>query len=598
MLSTKVDPISLELVNNYLQSVADEMAYTLGRTCASPLIRDAQDFSAGFCDAQGNTLAVSIVSPHEIMVPSVVTKYVLEKFKGRLYPGDVIVVNDPYHGGTHLPDWRLMKPVFANDALLGVVFSKAHQVDVGGKVPGSMNFDNDEIFQEGLRMSPLKLYERGEPNETLMDIIRLNVRYPDVLFADVGAMLLGLEVGERAALELVNEYDVEVLQSIFAAALDHAERLARAQIRDWPEGSYSFVDHCDDDGVTGNPVVIKVKITVSGGEVYGDFTGTSAQVPAAINFPPYEAVSRFCEVVRCCLDGELPHNNGLFRPVHVYIPEGTICNPRPPAPCAERGLVSYRIADAVLGAFSQFVPHKVIAACEGGSYVIRLGGRDSVGKQFLFMDLVHGAWGARQARDGVDGMSDPQTNHTNVPVEIIEAHYPLRVERYGLVPDSGGAGKFRGGHAVIREYRFLGESEGIVRTRTDRRKFRPYGLYGGDLGSPSSLTLNPDGDHPADLPARGAAPIQKEDVVQVVIASGGGWGDRLERDPQQVLEDYLEGLESIEHAKSTYGVIVDEAAAVVDTAATDALRARLRSKATGTRNAVRRRRAPKGTLER
>lgn len=542
----------MEVLRNAFQTLVDEMGYTLGRTCASQLVRDVQDFQTGLCDAEGNLIALSITQPGTLaMIPGVLA-HVIPAHGSDLWPGDVIIVNDPYNGGTHLNDIHLVKPVFADGAVVGWLTSKAHHIDVGGKVPGSMSFDCSEIFQEGLRLPPVKLYQGGEPNDTIFKLLELNVRYPDVVFADLNAQLTALEIGEKALAELLAEFGAAQLQRYFAGLLDHGEALARAAISSWPDGSAEFEDYCDDDGVTGEPIVIHVKVTVKGDEVALDFAGTSDQVPAAVNFPNFEAVSYAWLAIRCCL-GEVPNNSGTFRPISTSIPLGTILNPRPPAPSSERGLVTYRVGDAVFGALAQFVPEGVTAAGEGGSYLMRIGGTDDGGREFLCVDLVQGTWGARAERDGVDGLANLQANHTNTPVEAVEANFPVRVESHTLVPDTGGAGRYRGGLAIERSWRYLGAGRGSFRSRSDRCVYPPYGLFGGRSGLPSRLTLERGGAPPTEMASKATFDLQPGDLVTLRIAGGGGWGQPSERDPRLIAADIREGKISVASARAEYG---------------------------------------------
>lgn len=556
-----IDPVTMEVVKNSLQSLVDEMAYTLGRTCASQLIREVQDFSTSLCDVHGDLVALSITQPGALGVIPGVMRNLLPVFAGSAEPGDVYIVNDPYHGGTHLNDIFVIKPVFSEGRPLAYLVTKAHHTDVGGKVPGSMSFDCSEIWQEGIRLPPLKLFERGEPNHTLFRLLELNVRYPDVLFADLNAQTTALEIGETGLLELAGQYGAGQLHAYFTALLDYGEAMARAKIRIWAEGSAEFEDYCDDDGVSSNPVVFHSKVTVKGDSVEIDFTGSSAQVPAAINFPPFEAAACGHLVIRCALGTDVPNNSGLFRSVTTVIPEGSILNPKMPGPCSERGLVVYRVGDSVFGAMANFVPEGVTAAGEGGSYLMRISGKDEAGHDFLCVDLIQGTWGARVAKDGIDGLSNLQANHTNTPVEVLEANFPLRVETHSLVADTGGAGKYRGGLSIERSWRYLGSAPGVFRSRSDRHRFPPYGLFGGESGAPSELWLDREGQERVQLHAKAVFELLPGDLVTLRIAGGGGWGPPQERDRQQILADLRAGKITPERARESYGA---EAALTAD----------------------------------
>jgi N-methylhydantoinase B len=304
--------------------------------------------------------------------------------------------------------------------------------------------------------------------------------------------------------------------------------------------------------VTGQPIVIHVRVTVQGEEVFVDFAGTSPQVPAAINFPPFEAVSMVHMAVRCCLGGDVPNNSGLFRSVHVSVPEGSILNPRPPAPCSERGLTMYRVGDAVFGALASFVPQGVTAAGEGGSYLMRISGRDQRDRDFLCIDLVQGTWGARASKDGIDGLANLQANHTNTPIEVIEANFPIRVESHAFVPDTEGPGRYRGGLSLDRTWRYLGKGPGQFRSRSDRSRFPPYGLFGGGHGAPSRLILERPGEPPVEMPSKAVFPIQAGDLVRLVMAGGGGWGSPADRAGDAIARDVADGKMSLERAAAVY----------------------------------------------
>jgi N-methylhydantoinase B len=450
------------------------------------------------------------------------------------------MVNDPYHGGSHLNDIHLMMPIVSGrGSLLGFATGKAHHTDVGGSVPGSMSFDNTEIYQDGIRIPPLKLVDAGVRNATVEQILRLNVRDPETLFADLEAQLASLETVSHGVVELADDLTDDGAVHYFNALLDYAEVMSRERVRQWVDGEYEFTDGLDDDGVTGaqgEPIVIRVKVTIAGDQVHVDFTGTSQQSIAAINFPPLESVSRSQMVLRCCLGGsELPNNSGLFRNMTYTVPLGTVLNPRPPAACSERGVLTYRVGEVVFGAMAKAVPDGVLAAGEGGSYVMRIGGTRHDGQQFLCLDLVQGTWGARRSRDGIDGVANVQANHMNTPMELIEANYPIRVERHALVPDTGGAGTFRGGMAIERWWRYLGHGPGFLRSRVDRVSTRPYGLFGGEPGAAAAVTVVANDGAERPVIGKGTVPLLPGELVKLRIAAGGGWGDPAERD--QVLVD-------------------------------------------------------------
>jgi N-methylhydantoinase B len=569
MLKTlDVDPITLELVNNSLQSLSDEMGFTIARTCASALVREAQDFAAGFTDSTGEVLSNCITAPAYVAAPKIFIKAVKDSFQADIKLGDIFVVNDSYHGGTHLPDIQLVKPVFADGMLICWMYTKAHHVDVGGRVPGSMAFDNVDIFQDGFRIPPVKIYQGGVPNRTFFDLLKLNVRYPDILLSDLNAKIGAMTVGEDGIRKMILEYGRQPLLDVFAGLLDYSEGLARAQIGSWEKGSWEFEGRLDEGIVVGRSLKIHVTLTLNEDGIHADFTGTSEQVAASCNMAYQELMGRLVLVVRSSLDGQVPMNGGIIRMLSVYAPEGTLVHPKPPGATSERGIVSELVSTVLLGAMVQCRPEKMTAAGHGGSPLIRIGGKDANGHEAYMFDIVGpGAVGARMLKDGLNGI----TKGAIEPVEILEAHFPVRIENFELVPDTGGPGQFRGGYALRRDYVWLG-TDGFVRPRIPCLTNAPWGMAGGSPGSTASLVLNPGDDSATPLNPKDMTHLKTGDVVSVVLASGGGWGDPRKRDPQLCLEDFNNGLESIQHLRDTYGVVISEASNAVDIDATWQLR--------------------------
>jgi N-methylhydantoinase B len=569
------DPILLELTKNALDAIVEEMAIALVRTAYSNNLKNSMDLSCALCDADGRLIAQGLTLPlHLGSVPDAMA-HVRRKFAGRVEPGDVFILNDPFDGGTHLPDFYLFKPIFQDGTLVGWASSIGHQLDVGGKTPGGNGCDATEIFQEGLRIPPLKLYAAGRPVEALFELIERNVRVPRQVLGDVRAQLSACEAGERAYLGLLARHGAERFAACTTALLDQAERLARAAIRAMPDGVYEFTDWLDDDGIDPDPIPLRARITIAGDRLVADLTGSAPQVKGGINSPIPFTKSAVYAAVRHLIGGDPPNNEGYFRPIQVIAPPGTIVNPVPPAAVAARGLTGFRLANALFGALAQVAPQRVFACEVGGDTGVSLGGYDAERRPFVFLEFLFGSWGGRPARDGVDANSSAVVNFSNNPVEVIEAEYPIAIERYGFVPDSGGPGQFRGGLALVREYRFL-EAEGVLQLRTDRRRFLPYGLAGGRPGTPSANVLNPAGEA-RELPGKCTITIRRGDVFRHVLAGAGGWGDPLARDPGRVLGDVLEEKITPAYARREYGVVLDPAGGQVDAAATAALRAAQRA---------------------
>ena len=567
------DPVRLELVKNAIGSIVDEMVLTVIRIAYSSIMRDTMDLSSAFCDRQGRMIAQGLsVALHLGSIPDAMDR-VREKYGETLAPGDIVVLNDPYHGGMHLPDIFMFKPVFVAERLLGYAVVVAHHNDIGGRVPGSSAADSTEIFQEGLRIPVLKLYERGSVNQTLMDLIAINVRIPDVVLGDLQAQVAACGIAERGMNELAARYGADQLERYFDELLDYSEREARRTVRSIPPGTYRFVDYLDDDGVNmDNPVKIAVAVHVEGDELTVDLEGTSPQVRGAINSTLSFAKSAVYFAVRSVMDSDAPNNAGFFRPIHVKAPLGCLVNPRPPAAVAARGISGFRLIDAMFGALAQAIPERVRAAGEGGTTSYSFGCYDADGRFSLFREAIMGAWGGGCRREGIDGIANGAANISNAPIEMVENQAPIRVERYELVPDSGGAGQWRGGMSVLRQLRFLGE-RATLQLRADRRRHSPYGLMGGRDGATSNNLLD-DGKSWSQLPTKFTRPLAKGQAMRHTTAGAGGYGDPRRRDPELVLADVIDGKVTPEAAERDYGVVVRKAPWRVDMEATTKMRNR------------------------
>jgi N-methylhydantoinase B len=559
----KIDPITFAVIKNALDTIVDDMAYAVMRTARSSIVRDVLDYSVTLCDRHGRILSqAKTVALHLGAVPDAI-EVVITRFAGNLSPGDVVVLNDPYDGGMHLPDLFMFKPIFFEGRLQGYAVVIAHHCDMGGRVPGSNAADSTEIFQEGLRIPPMKLYDRGEPNETLLAIIARNVRLPDLVIGDIEAQFATCTVGEREFLKLVVRYGEETLSRQFDELIRYGETLTRKAIAAWPDGEYSFTDYIDGDGFSPEPIPIVCKLTVAGDHLYVDFTGSSSQVRGAINSTLSFTKSATYLSVRCALDHDVPNNAGVYRCITVTAPEGSILNPLMPAPVAARALTGYRVVDTVLGALAQVAPRKVMAAGEGGNTVIVLGGYDRATREpFILVDMINGAWGGRWNKDGIEGVTNPSQNMSNLPIETLEARYPLRMEEYSFREDSCGPGRHRGGLGLSRQYRVLAD-EAVLQIRADRHDHAPYGLFGGGEAAKARNVLNPD-TTPEILPSKVTRNVLKGTVVRHEQPGGGGYGDPLERDPSLVLADVNSGKITPAHAAAHYGVMLAADGRTVD----------------------------------
>lgn len=570
------DPIAFELFKNALFSIADEMALTIVRTTYSGVLKDNMDFSTAFADADGKLVAQGLTLPGHLGSIPTALEATMRHYGDDMQPGDIFMMNDPFDGGMHLPDIFVFKPLYVDNTRLAFAATVCHHTDVGGRVAGSNASDSTEIYQEGLRIPPLKMYEAGKRNDTLFAFIEKNVRLPVKVFGDLRAQLAACHIAERQFLELVQRYGADTVTVYMQEVIDYAERLTRAAVRELPDGVYSFEDWIDDDGIDfGQPIRLFVTLTKQGESLRADWTGSSPQVKGAINNTlSFTQAATYC-AIRSVLPAGIPNNEGVFRAIEVIAPPGTIANVVLPGACAARGLTGFRMVDCCFGALAMMVPDKVFAASDGGNTGISIGGYYADRNPFIYVDFTCGTWGGRPFADGLDGNSNIFANMASTSAEVTEAEHPIQLLSYEFVPDKAGAGKYRGGTPYRRDYRFL-EAEGVLQVRADRRDFRPYGLYGGQPGKPSWNYLNPERENQL-LPSKVTMTIRRGDVFRHEVAGAGGWGDPLERDVAAVLHDVRNELISLTAAADAYGVVIDSRTWTVDTAATQRLRAEIRA---------------------
>jgi N-methylhydantoinase B len=572
-MSQTIDPITFEVIANALSSSADEMALTIMRTAYSSVVRDTMDYSTALCDRNGQVIAQGLTLAVQLGAFPAAMGHLIEQFGDQMHEGDVFIFNDPYgSGGQHLPDVYIVKPIMRGAVLHGYACTMAHQCDIGGIAPGSTAMHATDIFQEGLRLPIVRLYAAGEPNDTAWRIIERNTRQPVQMLGDLRAQVAACAAGERGLLDLVDRCGAETMPLYLDALQSRAEQLMRATIAALPDGEYAAEDFIDGFGDDPQPIRIAVKLVIAGDRLTVDLTGTSQQVPAAINCPV--AMSKSCawSAIRCIGTPDIPNCDGYMRPITVVAPAGTIVNPVLPAACAARGVIGYRVFDTIMSALARIVPDRVIAGCEGGPTLFSIGGWRN-GEPFVLTEVMVGTWGARAGLDGVEGISNPAANLSNTRVEIVEAELPLQVLHYGFLPDSGGPGKYRGGLAFFREWRLLAE-DATFTIRSDRRAHPPYGFAGGKPGQPSMNRLSSNGRTKVlpTMPMAGMT-MRRGDSYYHNGAGGGGYGDPFERDPALVLEDVLDEKVSIEAARRDYGVAIDPVALTVDAQETAKLRA-------------------------
>ena len=570
-----IDRITFELLRNTLDTIVDEMTITMIRTAYSGNIRDGMDFSCAVCDMEGRLVAQGVcVALHLGSIPDAIES-VMAKFGHDIHPGDIFILNDPYCGGSHLPDIFLFQPVFSQDRLLAFLVIVADHIDIGGNVPGGRSVAATEVYQEGLRIPPVRLQHRGTPVDAIWEILAQNVRMKHMVLGDLQSCISACQRAQTMLLGAVAKYGDDTVRAWFGEILDYSERITRQCLSAIPDGVYSFSDYIDDGIARPEPVEIRLQLRVAGDEVFFDLTGTSAQVPAAINATLSFTKSAIYGAVRTMLPPDLPNNAGVFRPIHVHAPLGTITNPREPAAVSSRGVTGFRVIDAAMGALAQAAPGRIPASGEGGVSSCRIGGRRADGTPFIVWDSVTGTWGGRPASDGLDGCANFAGNLANAPVEVLEAESPVRILQYGLVQDSGGPGRYRGGMAVVREWEMLAP-ESVFTMRADRAKFAPWGAAGGQPGLMATNVLNPQSDHKLLAPKL-TITLKQGDRFRHQQASGGGYGDPLARDPDAVLRDWRDERVSLAQAREVYGVALDAPGRCVVADETERLRTAMRA---------------------
>jgi 5-oxoprolinase (ATP-hydrolysing) len=548
------DPVTRQIVANNMATVADEMATTIFRTAHSAVVRDAMDFSAALCGPTGETVAQAVTIPLQLGSIPDAMRTLLEHYGDSFQPGDVYIVNDPFDGASHTPDIFVVKPAFLEDRLIGFAVTVAHHGDIGGRVPGTIACDSTEVFQEGLRIPWVPLYERGTRVETVFQLIQANVRIPREVIGDLNAQVSACVIGERGLQALAQRHGTTTLSNLMAGLIDHTERLLRQEIDTWPDGTVTFTDYLDSDGIDLLDVPITVKLTVRGDELVADFSDSAPMVRGALNCTQSFVEASVYHAVMAASSVDIPNTGGATRPITVVTKPGSVTHVVMPGASSQRGITGYRISDVMNGALAQLIPNRVPAAGEGGSTLAFFAGHTG-GDPFLYSELVVGTWGGRPVADGNDGLANPCASIANIPVEVAESNWPILVERYGLVSDSGGAGRFRGGLAIERAWRVLGPDT-LLQVRSDRQVHRPYGLNGGHPGTASeNLMLWADGRVERFPPMFGTV-LQPGDVYHHRIPGGGGWGDPLDRDADAVARDVLEEKVTRQAARELYGVIL------------------------------------------
>jgi N-methylhydantoinase B len=582
--ATRVDPVTASVIQGALENIAVEMGYKLMRMSYSSIIRESEDFGAALTDPAGRQLCECKQSTplQSGPIPGYV-QGILRQLAARsepIEPGDVIMHNDPYAGASHGPDIAFCVPAFHGGELIGFSVTTAHHLDVGALTPGSCGIvDAVDTYAEGLQFKSIKVYEAGQRNRAVWQILRDNIRAPDLVVGDMEAQIAAARIGAERYVELVERYGPETVNGAYEDLLDYSERLMRAAIEQLPDGSYgatTWIDgYLDDPNPAHRDLAIQVTITVEGSELTVDLTGTAPQVPdRPINMPLIGTVdvAIWLTLRSILLDsavyGHIPQNSGLTRPIRIVAPKGSLANPIFPAPVIARFCPGNQLADTVMKALAPAVPQQISAGI-GNLRVIAFSGLNGE-THWVHMEIFEGSYGGRYGRDGMDAVDTLYANTRNNPVEDVESHLPLRVTRYELRENAVAPGQWRGGMGSVREFVYL--SDGGASVEGDGHKYRPWGFAGGQDGEPAGLTIAPPAGEPRRLPSK--VPYMKVRAGDRIIAvgpAGGGYGDPLEREPERVLQDVLDGYITTDCAKRDYGVVIGEGGAL-DVAATAASR--------------------------
>lgn len=549
-----VSPIEAEILRNAMTSIADEMYIALMKASYSTNIKERKDHSTALFDPDGRVVVQGESMPLHLASMLGLVEVVLEKYgKDGVHPGDMFMSNDPYVGrGSHLPDVAIAAPIFHDGKLIMFACNIAHHADMGGMSPGSMAGGMTEIYQEGLRIPPIRLMKDGKVIQDVMDLVLLNVRVPEERLGDYNAQIASNQLAIRRAGPLIERWGADRILEGCDAIISAVARRTRSTINDLPDGVYAFEDVVDDDGLSRTDIKIKVKITVKGDEIEFDFDGTDPQVEGNNNvtMAGLQAACLYC--MKVLLDPGCPQNHGMLDPVTIKAPEGSVVNASFPAASAARAQTAQRIVDVIFGALAPAYPERIIAASNGANTSAAFFGRGKDGRYYVYLETLGGGAGARAYKDGTDGVQIHMTNTSNLPIEALETEYPLMIERYELVQDSGGAGKYRGGLGIRRDYRPI-DHETTFSGQGERFVNQPWGIFGGAPGGtgrfaviydeggekrlankPSTLRVGPDG------------------VVSVITAGAGGYGDPADRDPEALKSDISSGKFSAEYVNAHY----------------------------------------------
>ncbi|WNS76227.1 hydantoinase B/oxoprolinase family protein [Bacillus sp. DTU_2020_1000418_1_SI_GHA_SEK_038] len=570
--SKKIDPITVQVVLGALENVAVEMGHKLARMAYSSIIRESEDFGCALVDLKGQQLCESSHSTplQSGPIPGYVQgiRQIMDERGDTFNPGDVIMHNSPYHGASHGPDVGFCIPVFYHDKLIGFSVTTAHHLDIGSSTPGSCGIvDAVDAYAEGLQFKAIKVYEKGVKNRYIWDLLKDNIRAPKLVVGDMEAQIAAAKIGVQRYIEIIEKFGLETVEAASEELMNYSEKMMRDAIKKLPDGEYTAEGNLDGYLDSNDPakkdLKIRVTVKVSGSDITVDLTGTSPQVSdRPINMPLLGTVdiAIYLTLRSILLDstiyGNFPQNSGLIRPIKIVAPKGTLCNPIFPAPSIARFCSGNIVADTLMKALAQVVPHQISAGVGNLQVVAFSGKKDD--NYWVYMDIMEGSYGGRYGKDGMDAVDTLYANTRNNPIEDIESHYPLRVNRYELKDYECAPGKWRGGIGSVKEITFL--NEGSFSVEADGHKYAPWGFDGGYSGSTGSLRIREKGTGelvqlPSKLPNR---TVKMGDTIQLAGPGGGGYGNPFERDPEKVLGDYLDGFILKENALKDYGVVITD----------------------------------------
>jgi len=567
-----IDTITLEVIYHRLESIADEMENALLRSSFSTVVKESRDATTAIFDIQGRTAAQACAIPVHLGTLMFSVPEILKVFPvSEMQEGDVYLANDPYTGGTHLNDITMVVPVIYQDEVVALSCNMVHHQDIGAMSPGTPTRATS-LYQEGLNLPPVKFYDAGEPVKAIHDIIRKNVRIPDIVIGDLRAQVSAANVGKHRMLELFEEYGKEVVLTAMEQLLDRAEILTRQELKKIPDGTYTFVDYMDNDGIElDKPIRLQVAITIRDSDFIVDFTGTNPQVKGPFNCVPSAAYAVACYAVKAITGGSsIPNNNGCFRPISLILPEGSIVNPYPPAACGARTLTILRMTDALLGALVKAVPHRLLACSSGVMTSAHFGGTDPLKGEFVTCALDAGGQGARSNKDGVDAIHTDMCVLMNVPAEYMEKDFPIRILRNNLRNGSAGAGEYRGGLGLDKVFEIT-RGEVSTSCRIERHYSQPWGIFGGLSASKGAAWVIRQTGEKEEFTKRDMT-LYQGDQLYILAPGGGGYGDPLKRQPELVLKDVLDRRISLEAAAEDYGVVINRESMALDLEKTTQLR--------------------------